>query len=530
MGKVKKKEYYGEDKLNFVISLVQEGMSATKSVQTMCDKYNLPHNSDVERTYRAKLQRMNLSKPTVEIGDEFEIAKQRVFDSNKQYYLISWAQMDSPIHEEFLTNLETYAKYLDAPIHIICGRYKNSTSLEGSKQQKENEKNKNYWHPRLRPYLDANRQNLHTHLSVLADVKVQVTATTPLTGLNGITALESCVVGHPSLHMKCLPILDGYPNKLLLTTGAVTLPNYSDTKAGKKAEFNHVFGFVIVEVDGDVFHIRQVQCGEDGSFYDLKSFVSNGKVGRYKENCLAIVLGDLHLTEEHEDNVRLSFEMAKWSRSEKVIVHDVFSGVSVSHHDANNAIIQAQKEIDGLNNLQDELNYIYNWFNLRKEYNFVSIMSNHNSWIDRWVATNDWRKNTNKSLYLGLANASVNRLAPKGLIAYLLDRHTTNVESLGYNDSYRLEGWELGLHGDFGTNGSRGSSTQFKNLNTRTITAHSHTPSRELGNLCVGTLTKLRLGYNKGLSGWLPSNVIIYPNAKVSHINIIKGKYSTLIK
>lgn len=528
MGK-KKKEYYGEEKENFVVSLFNEGMSARQATRKMFQAFNLTYNETVERNYRRKLEKL---KPEVisilEEHEEFKKAKQRTYNSSKQRFIISWAQSETPIHENFLTNMEAYAEHIDADIHIIAGRYANPTSLRVSKKLKSEEKNTRLWNPRLENYLDANRQKLHPYLQLLADVKVQVTASTPLTGFNGMTALESCIIGHPFLSLKSLPVLDGYPNKLLLTTGAVTLPNYTDTKAGAKGAFNHTLGFVVVELDGDTFHVRQVQCDENGDFYDLWHKVSDGKVSVANEAYPAIVFGDLHLTEEDEQAVSSSFELVDKIQAKVIIVHDIFSGVSISHHELNNPVIQAQRERDGSNNLANELQYMYDWFNRRPDYNFVSVMSNHPLWLDRWISSNDWRKSPNRALYLELANISVNGQAPKGLIPELLDRHTLNVESTGYNDSYRVCEFECALHGDFGNSGSRGSGVQFKNLNTKAITAHQHAPERQGGWLAAGTLTKLRLSYNKGLSAWLHSNVLIYPNGKASHINIIKGKYTTL--
>lgn len=532
MGK-KKEEYYGVEKESFVVSLFNAGMSARQATRKMFKTFNLPHDETVERMYRKKLNKLRpkeeLPNLKIEETQEFLKAKQRVFDSSKKRFIITWAQSETPIHENFLINIEVYANFIDANIHVICGRYRNATSLASSNSLKKKERNKKLWDSRLEDYLDANRQKLHPYLQVLADVKVQVTASTPLTGFNGITGLESCIIGHPFLSLKSLPVLDGYPNKLLLTTGAVTLPNYTDTKAGAKGAFNHTLGFVVVELDGDTFHVRQVQCDENGDFYDLWHKVSSGKVSVANEPYPAIVFGDLHLTEEDEQAVKASFELVDKVKAKIIIVHDIFSGVSISHHELNNPVIQAQRELDGSNNLEKELQYMYDWFNSRQQYQFVSVMSNHPLWLDRWISSNDWRKSPNRALYLELANMSVNGQAPKGLIPYLLDKNTVNVISTGYNDSYRVCEFECALHGDFGNSGSRGSGVQFKNLNTKAITAHQHAPERQGGWLAAGTLTKLRLSYNKGLSAWLHSNIIIYPNGKASHINIIKGKYTTLI-
>ena len=111
--------------------------------------------------------------------------------------------------------------------------------------------------------------------------------------------------------------------------------------------------------------------------------------------------------------------------------------------------------------------------------------------------------------------------------AYLPAREVENVWCLGINDSYSIAGFECAIHGHIGSNGSRGGVIQFKNLNTKNITGHTHQPCREDGHLSVGTLTHLRVGYNKGASSWLHSKVVIYPNGKAQHVHIIKNKFKS---
>jgi hypothetical protein len=74
-----------------------------------------------------------------------------------------------------------------------------------------------------------------------------------------------------------------------------------------------------------------------------------------------------------------------------------------------------------------------------------------------------------------------------------------------------------------GFNGSRGSIQQYRKLNTKTISAHAHSVGRFDGALQVGCNTKLRMGYNNGVSSWVHSDVIIHENGKVQHI-IYAGK------
>lgn len=211
-----------------------------------------------------------------------------------------------------------------------------------------------------------------------------------------------------------------------------------------------------------------------------------------------------------------------------VVLHDIFDGKSVNHHELNNPFAQLKNEESGDFDLEKEINAILDFINKNKKLFFLVISSNHDDFLDRWLKNTDWRKSLNKRAYLKFANIVANGEAPKGVINYVLEKYTKNTTCLSLNSSFRLHGWELSQHGHLGTNGSRGSVAQFKNLNTKTITAHSHTPAREDGSVVVGTLTKKRLNYNNGASSWMHSNVLIYPNGKASHLNIINGRYTTL--
>lgn len=351
----------------------------------------------------------------------------------------------------------------------------------------------------------------------------------PLTGLNGITGLESCIVGHPRVQLKSLPVVEGYPNKLLVTTGAITVENYTDSAIGKKSEFHHQLGCVVVELDNDIFHIRHITTDKNGDFYDLMYRAHKGEIKAYNQNIPALIFGDLHLYEEDKYAVNASFKMAELLKPEKIFLHDLANGHSVSHHEQKDPFILMEREQDGSWMLQKELDNIVKWFEKYPSYSFISVQSNHNEFIDRWLRSEDWRKVKNKKLYLEFANVVANGNAPKGIIAYYLQDKVNNLYSLSVDESYNILDWELGIHSHIGVHGSRSSPTQLKNLPVKTVVGHSHVPNRIDGSISVGTLTHLRVGYNKGASGWLHSNVVIYPNGKASHINIIKGRFTTLI-
>ena len=525
MGKTK----YTEEQINFVKNLVEGKESVTRATMIMCLEFDLEYNENIGRAFRKIMQKTGVTNNvvTIEDTDVFKEAQKKEHDNTKKRFLVSWSQSDTPVHKKFLKNMEAYAQEIDAEILIIAGRYKNPTSLSSSKALEKSEKNiKSTWDSLVLPYLDANRHNLHEHLVVLSDVKIQPTASTPLSSLNGLTGLESCIVGHPRSHLKFLPVLDGYPSKVLLTTGACTIENYTDTKIGKSSEFNHVLGCVIVELDGDIFHIRQICAEKNGDFYDLNFKIKNGVVSENKKIEVA-VLGDLHLTAEDKENVETSFEILAKFNPNHVVIHDIIDHSSISHHEKRNPFQLLRREEDGSNSLQKEIDYMRDWIRERPDYNFVVPFANHNDFIDRWLQNEDWRKDGNKKLYLKYANITAEGLAPKGITAYILETEFDNVKCLGVDESFNVLGWELSLHGCKGASGTRGSAVQFKNLNVRNITGHSHTAIKMDGHLSVGTLTKLRMGYNLGMSSWSVSNVVIYPNGKAQHIHITRGKYTT---
>jgi len=519
------KNKYTKECISRLEELLREGFTITKASEIVCDEFEIKYTDNVRRAFSLRLEKSGVTDNTkdseLEDTDVFKEAKARVYDSSKQKFIISWAQSETEIHESFLTNIEEYAKLLDASIHIVAGRYKNPTSLKTNKHTQDKEKDlHNTWHKRVIPYLDAARHKIHPHLCVLSDVKVQPTASTPLSGFNGLTGLESCIIGHPRVHLKSLPILDGYPHKLLLTTGSVTLENYTDTKVGKKGEFHHTLGFVVVELEGSIFHVRQVTADEDGSFYDLQYFVDNGEVHNHS-GAEAIIFGDLHLGETNEEVLKASFRLADFLNCKQIILHDTFNGHSISHHERNQPFLLLKREKDGSDSLLRELSEMVDFFNEYLDYDFVYVRSNHCEFLDRFLNDVDWRKSNNKATYLELANMLANDTYGKGVIPMYLKDRCNNVYCLGIDESYRIMDIECGMHGHKGANGSRGGVMQFKNMNTKNITGHTHTPCREDGHSSVGTLTHLRVGYNSGPSSWMNSNIIIYPNGKHQHVHLI---------
>lgn len=511
-------------KLDYVIDKMEgdKKLSITDASKLMCKKFNLSYKDGIRRSISKLLARKKITSNTkIESSNDFLKAKSKKLDKGKKTLIIGWAQNATPTHKGLFENILALKDNLNAGLHIVAGRYRNPTSVHTDKDH-------DWWDKSVVPYLDANRHNVHKFLQVLSDVKVSPTASTPLSGLNGITGIESCVIGHPRQHLKSLPVLDGYPNKLLLSTGACTIENYTDSKAGKKGEFHHSLGFIIVELDGDNFHIRQVSADENGNFYDLFKRVKNGVVKKNKKGCEAAILGDIHLQHNDLKATSATFKLLDKMKPKHTLIHDIIDCESISHHDLKDPFRLLKKEDEGTDDLAQELSDMIKWLNDKEKYNLVIVRSNHDDFLDRWLKNSDWRKVGNKKMYLEGANILANEKVAqeKGVIPYLIEEaFGDKIITLGLDDSYRVLGWELGIHGHVGASGARGSHITFKNMNTKNVTGHVHHPHREDGHMSVGTLTKLKLSYNKGLSNWMHSNVLIYPDGKAQHIHIINGKY-----
>jgi hypothetical protein len=485
-----------------------------------------------ERTMRKWVsEKMKLKEKKQIESEQYEIAKIKIADKTKKRFIITWAQNNTPVHDKFFKNLITYSNFLDAGLHIIAGRYTNPTSIFSDADF-------DFWVDDVLPYLDANRHDIHRYLSVMSDIKIQPTAINPMSGMQSLSGINSCIFGSPKVQMEMIPVLQGNYPKMMLTTGAVTLMNYTDSKSGKRGEFHHTLGFVVVEIKDDkMFFMRQVTADDiTGSFTDLFFKVENESVNTVNE-CEALIMGDLHFGQHDEAVFNKTFELTNLLRPKHIILHDVFDGTSINHHEMKNPFIQYSKEIKNQNSLQKEVNELIEGLKRFENFeNVVIVRGNHDDFIDRWLANEDWRKQPtpkNSMAYMEYSSILLKQHTEvdekiMGVLPEIIKKHYPSFKTLGLNDSYRVKNWELGQHGHIGRNGSKGTFIQFRNLNTKIVIGHSHTPQRKDGALSVGTTTKLRMGYNNGASSWLHSHVIIHKDGKAQHINFINSEYTSL--
>lgn len=516
---------FTKDDIILIQNLYKEKKNATKVAKQFCLDKNLIYDDNYRKNTSNLLLRLGITKKVKKKNktpEEYNSAKKRELKTSK-YYIVTWEQNNTPIHQNLWKNILKYKEYLGAELSVILGRYKNPTSIFSDKDVET-------WNEVTRPYWDANRHDIHPFLTIISDVKVQPTATNPLTGLESMTGETTTIVGHPKMWLKSVPVLEGHPKKILLTTGAITVPNYVDSKAGKRGEMHHKLGFVIVEVkDDDVFFIRQVEADEHGNFIDLFHELNDGELS-ILDTAEALVWGDTHV---NSLNIEILEETVNIIGNLKIpieIHHDLADGVTVNNHIEKNPVEQYKRMIAGDDCIEKEIADIIQFLGINPYTKKIVVQANHNDRFDRWINSQDWKKDLKNALpYLKYTTAVLEGKAEKGVLTYLIENQFTKDEvfCLDYDDSYMIGGYEVAHHGHIGANGSRGSVEQFRKMSTKMIIGHSHSPARADGIISVGTSSHLREGYNKGASSWLNAHAIIHKNNTVQHLIFVRGEFTT---
>lgn len=327
--------------------------------------------------------------------------------------------------------------------------------------------------------------------------------------------------------------------KILMSTGAMTQPNYKTNSWGTHAYLDHDYGAILVEViDDHQYHFRQITANKEGVFYDLgRRF--NGENPSVVESAELIVLGDLHAGETDPEAWKATKRMLRELNPDYVVVHDLFSGVCVNPHELGNETRRARRSIDGLDSLDKELKMCGKTLTdlraaMSKDSEIVVARSNHDQFLDRYINSGDFRTAPGKNLPIlyrlaaDLIETPVEDLAGGAL--------RMGIENYGYgvipgvrwlrsDEDFKKRGWQFGDHGHQGPNGSKGTIRGQEKYLGKSVCGHSHTPGIFRDAWRVGTLSKIDLGYNKGASSWMHTNFVFYRNGHGQLVNILDGKY-----
>lgn len=450
--------------------------------------------------------------------------------------LITAAQNATPVHPGFVRAIQALLNERGGELIVVPVRYKNPTSRWTASQA-----NEEVWAPELGPFLCNERKRLNKNLILLGDVKTQPTAIQPLSGYEALTQGESGILAHTKLALRTIPTPQNKYPKLMTTTGAITLPNYTDSKAGKLGEFHHTLGACLVELKGRRFHLRQINYDlKSDSFTDLtRTYHGDGTVTD-ADAPLALVMGDTHVDSIDADVFDATFGdngIISALKPRALVWHDLMDGYSVNPHHYGNVFVSMAKAQNARADVRAELERAVRFViahTPEATESFV-VPSNHNDFLTRWImSTNPHTAPGNFEFWCetALAMARGTKLDERGTttpepFAYWGRKLAEGmpVKFLSRDESLNLGGVELGMHGDQGPNGARGSIKNLRRIGVKTIIGHTHSPGIDEGCYQVGTSTARKLEYTSGPSGWLNTHAVVYANGKRCLIHIIEGEW-----
>jgi len=454
-------------------------------------------------------------------------------------YIVTTAQNATPLFEPFFKSLLHCRDFYDAELIAIPTRYKNPTSTFTDRDQ-------DWWISDIVPHLNASRTVINDNLVIMGDIKTQPTAVNPLSGFESISRDKSAIFGHTKIALSTVPVVTGSYPKIIATTGAVTQPNYTDSKAGKKGEFHHSYGALIVEVKGNAFHMRQLNACDDGSFIDLiYEFTPDGTY--YADDAAGLVLGDWHGVHVSRNVVRATFtndnSIVNVLRPKKLVWHDALDFYSRNHWHRGNPFTNLAKHRARSDDVRAEVEQTFREIEqLAGDRVSIFPWSNHPEAFARWIRETDWRLDPlNAEIYLETALAMVKSTRMNGARPEHVDpfaywgkrllKHPERFRFLGPRDNYSIMDIAIDMHGHLGANGARGGSlAAFSKLGVKSIKGHDHKGGIFHGAYGVGTSGVYDPDYALGPSSWLHTHCVIYANGKRSLINIIGHDWSDIAR
>lgn len=521
------------------------GKRMANGARTASGKIRWLCRNAAERTYCYSTTNPKASRVRKQDGRSapkgFEIRDERVFRralGESKIFIITAAQNATPVSKPAWECLKQIAKHRGAEILVLPIRYKNPTSTFTASQA-----NEDIWAEETIPYLWNVQRSLNENLVLIGDAKTQPTASDPLTGYDALSGSASAIIGHTKIQLKTIATPANRMSKILTTTGAITVPNFTDSKAGKLGDFHHSIAALIVEVQGKRFHLRHVHYDRrTESFTDLDTRYF---VDRHEKapRPLALVMGDTHVDFISPEVERATFGpggIVQTMRPENLVWHDVLDAYAVNvHHNGNpfNAIAKWGADRGSIfEEVQRACRFVRDRTPIDGTTKSVVVPSNHDDMLRRWIIQHDWKTDPiNAEFYLKAAHEMVRgtKLTASGteypspfpMVFPSMVDSMEGIRLLKSDETFSIGRVELGMHGDRGPNGARGSARNLRRIGIRSIIGHSHSPGIDEGCYQVGTSTQLRLEYNGGPSSWLNAHCLLHADGKRQLIFIIDGEW-----
>lgn len=440
-------------------------------------------------------------------------------------FVLTAAQNNTRLHENFWKTLQNFCKVNDAQLGIAKFTYNKNG------WQKITADSEGLWYDeRIEPYVISEQVKVANGLLFCAELDILPTAVMPLQGLDNYTGPNSALVPHTKVQMKSLATMMHEPAKLMYTTGAVTLRNYIDRKAGQVATFHHVFGALYVEVDSDGdWFVRQLNADEDGTVFDLDRVYIGDKVQPAATHGQPYVtLGDVHLEKLDAAAWEGASQMLRDLQPSRVFLHDLIDFERRNHHNVDDKMFLLRQYVQKPNNTVEHTMYRAADFLRELERTLPStlpvvVRSNHDEAFERWLKDGTKWPDPENMRYWHEWNYRWMQSVERGeeidvyasAIRYVYPGYTgLRTQFLLADESMILRDIEHGMHGHLGARGGKGTPMSFRQMGRKSNTGHTHSAGIIDGQWTAGLLAEEDMGYNRGLGSSSVSHIITHPNGK----------------
>lgn len=432
-------------------------------------------------------------------------------------YIITTKVPGQKLDIKFLASIKTYMKKNKAELIVLSTECLDKDTWDSEAERE------------LSAYqVEKKRIGLNDNL-IIYNIKTDPKAADPSSGLDWLSnQIGSIIIPSPKQSLRSVPRQETELPRVLIGTGSVTRVTNSLNKTKRRilSEYHQTVGAVIVEVESrQIYHFRHVQADKNGEFCDLFKKYTPTKV--VSVGAEALIPGDWHVG--FTDPVVRSgiLSILKNNKVKNLVLHDLADMISINPHTEHKLITKAM--FKNMNSLELEIVSVANELKVLSQLvdNVVVVKSNHDLFLDRWLDSGGFMKETeNREIGLELALEKIRGSDP---LKYAVGKYQKlpNVRFLKEDESFLVskKQFECGFHGHLGPNGARGTPQAINKASGPLIMGHCHAPAIVNNTIVVGTSTYLKVGYNKGPSSWMQTFCIVYPNGNFQLINFVKGRY-----
>jgi len=524
----------------------------------------LPYNTYKDRLKAAE-QRLGVTLGKVVDGriEQAEIRRLPLpKKGHKKAYILTSAQNNTLAHDGLLS-LITYVNWYNAQpkwsAELLVGTFTYDVSSYKANKVKRGgynpgtEDDELWYDPQLTPFLCDERLELAPGLAWCGEQNILPTAKRPLSSMEDYNGRMSNVVPHTKMAFESVASMPDEAAKFNMTTGAVTLRNYIQKRAGHHGEQKHSYSALLVEVDSEGnWYPRHITMDRDGSIMDVGPdplagiFIKDGEVTENAYVTLGINWGDAHASEMDAWVRDLSWGpggMLDTLQPKFQFMNDLFSMRSRGHHEERDFKRWFEKYVDGEHVVEDELRVTAD-FLAEAERDWVEtvvVSSNHDRHLERWANEGDPRrdKDVENAKFWYLLNFKIFEAYEAGNLDFSpLEWALRHVGGFGMvrfleadesfviakGSSVEPNGIEESLHGDLGPNGSRGSTRSLTKMGRAINKGHDHTASIMDKVFSAGACA-LRFPYMKGPGSHSISHIITLKNGARQLCIMWNGKW-----